>query len=211
MTIGRAAVFAVLTGLVGCHHQSSSTATSTGVPTPVTAVTDSNPVKRVADSSLSTRPRGRFQVDTTLTADQRFLQLMVVRLGEVIDLVHDVEHRMQTGAVHQAMQPLDAKWGEEQLTDYALLHSLFGTDTIPHATERVKRMSDSLSSLPGYPDPRVVYRALAQHNRRTVAIMDRLVPNLTDPTVKRVAEEVRLERIREAEAFEKESNQAPPD
>lgn len=206
MTMRCGTALAAVAALAGCHHQSAPS--TAGIPTPVMTVTDSNPVKRVADSSMNIRQRsGRFAVDTTISADQRFLQLMVVRLGEVIDLVHDVEHRVQTGPVHQAMQPLDAKWGDEQLTDYALLHSLFHADTIPHAAERVKRMADSLSGLPGYPNPRVVYRALAEHNTRTVAIMDRLVPQLRDPTVIRVAETVRQERLREVAAFETESNQ----
>ncbi len=183
---------------------------TTPPPQPIAAVTDSNPVSRIADSLVrrpgaggTVAPSGRrFAVDTTMSPDQRFVQLVAIRLGQGLDLIHDVEHRVQVGDFHAALLPLDNKWGSEQLSAFQMLHSLFGQDSVTIVAQRARRLVDSLGALGGYPAPSMVWKALAEHNRRTVAIFDVLIPQLKTEGVQKLAAALREERMREVSAFE---------
>ena len=189
-----------------CHR---STAAS-GVPSPIAAVgSDSSAVQRAGDSLLA-RTRGtprRFAVDTALPPGERFLRVAIVRLGQLLDLVHDVQHRTRSGSFYDAIGPLSQKWGDEQLTFYALLHSIYRVDTIPGEAERVRRMVDSLSPLPGYPSAGMIYGAFAAHDRRTLEIVNRLAPLIADSSMLRIAHAFQQVRQEEISAFEKESSE----
>lgn len=179
------------------------------VPSPIAAVgSDSSAVQRAGDSLLA-RTRGaprRFRADTTLPPGERFLRVAIVRLGQLLDLVHDVQHRTKNGSFYDAIGPLSRKWGDEQLTFYGLLHSIYRVDTIPGEAERVRRMVDSLSPLPGYPSAGMIYGAFAAHDRRTIEIVNRLVPLITDTSMARIAHAFQQVRQEEISAFEKEGS-----
>ncbi len=184
----------------GCHKATPD------VPAPIAAVGgDSSAVQRAGDSLLA-RTRGaprRFTVDTTLPVGERFLRVAIVRLGQLLDLVHDVQHRTRGGSFYDAIGPLRRKWGDEQLTFYSLLHSIYRVDTIPGEAERVRRMVDSLSPLPGYPSASMIYGAFAAHDQRTLEIVNRLVPMITDTSMLRIAHAFQQVRQEEISAFEK--------
>jgi hypothetical protein len=195
------AVSIVTLSLAACHRRAAS-----DVPAPIAAVGgDSSAVQRASDSLLA-RTRGtprRTPIDTTLPAGQRFLRVAIVRLGQLLDLAHDVQHRTRSGSFYDAVGPLSRKWGDEQLTYYGLLHSIYRVDTIAGEAERVRRMVDSLSPLPGYPNPGMIYGAFAAHDRRTIAIVDRLVPLIADTAMLRIAHAFQQVRQEEISAFEK--------
>jgi hypothetical protein len=196
---------ALLTLTAACHHAPAFT----DVPSPIAAVSsDSSAVQRASDSLLA-RSRGttrRFTVDTTLPSGERFLRVAVVRLGQLLDLVHDVQHRTRVGSFYDAIGPLSQKWGDEQLTFYNLLHSIYRVDTIPGEAERVRRMVDSLGPLPGYPNPAMIYGAFAAHDRRTLEIVGRLVPQIADTSMLRIAHAFQQVRQDEINAFERETS-----
>lgn len=195
-----------LAALMGaCHHSRAAT----DVPAPIAAVgKDSSAVQRAGDSLLA-RTRGtprRFPVDTTLPPGERFLRVAIVRLGQLLDLVHDVQHRTRGGSFYDAIGPLSRKWGDEQLTFYNLLHSIYRVDTIPGEAERVRRMVDSLSPLPGYPSAGMIYGAFAAHDRRTMEIVNRLVPLIADTSMLRIARAFQQVRQEEISAFDRETS-----
>lgn len=202
----RNAPFLLLVSLLACHGRPSPTAAEPAAQPP-SGISDSTPVRRFADS-VARRPASRFVVDTTQSPEQRFLQVVIIRLGQGLDVLHDVEHITKMGSFHAAVRPVDDKWGDEMLSAFVILHSMFALDSVPGEAVRTRRIVDSLRTVASYPSPSVVWKALAEHNRRTLTIFDRLEPRLKDDGIKKLAAVLRAERLREIAAFEAEAARA---
>ncbi len=95
------------------------------------------------------------------------------------------------------------KQADEQKKMIADVQSMYGETVTPMVMPEHKMMNDSLQAKSGADYDRTFYRMVIAHHRAGIKMTDALLPRLTKPGVKQMAEKMKADQQKEIAEFER--------
>lgn len=97
------------------------------------------------------------------------------------------------------------KQADEQKKMIVDVQSMYGETVTPMMMPMHKAMNDSLQAMSGAEYDRAFYRNVIAHHRDGIRMTDGLLPRLTKPEVKQMAEKMKADQQKEIAAFERKA------
>lgn len=135
-------------------------------------------------------------------ADQEFLRKMVDHHEGLIQMMDPALEKASAATAKADAKQVHDKQHEEQERMIGILKSSYDETADPHVMPNNKAMVDDLTnSAAGAAYDRKMYQHLIMHHEEGIAMMNELLPRLTNPDVKRMAEQMKADQQREIEEF----------
>lgn len=194
-TIARAFGTATLLAAVACGGSSDTATTDTAAGAAATpAGGDTSSMAGMDHGSM--RPAAK-------DADQEFLRMMVDHHEGMIQMATAAMTKGSTPTVQGDAHKLHTKQADEQKQMQSMVQASYGETVTPMVMPSNKAMNDSLQAKTGTDYDRTFYANVIAHHREGIKMTDDLLPKLTRPDVKQMAEKMKADQQREITEFER--------
>lgn len=184
---------AALIVIAGCARKDDAATSDT------TTVTGSAPGVAAAPApSSTTRSPAR-------DGDQEFLRHMVDHHEGLIQMATAAMTKATQSATQGDAHNLHTKQADEQKKMIADLQRTYGDSVTPMVMPQHKAMNDSLQALSGQEYDRAFYRNVVAHHREGIKMTDDMLPRLTKPEIRQMAEKMKADQQKEIAAFERKA------
>ena len=136
-------------------------------------------------------------------ADQEFLRMMADHHEGFIQMATAAMTKASTPAVQGDAHKMHTKQADEQKQMVAMDQSMYGEALKPMVMPSNKAMMDELQSKAGADYDRTFYEKVIAHHREGIKMTDDLLPRLTKPEVKQMAEKMKADQAREIAEIER--------
>lgn len=136
-------------------------------------------------------------------ADQEFLRMMADHHEGFIQLATAAMTKASTPAVQGDAHKMHTKQAEEQKQMISMDQAMYGEALKPMVMPSNKAMMDELQSKTGADYDRTFYEKVIAHHREGIKMTDDLLPKLTKPEVKQMAEKMKADQTREIAEIER--------
>ena len=140
--------------------------------------------------------------DTTAGADQEFLRMMTDHHQGLIAMAQQAMERGTTEQVKTDAHQLHQKQDSEQKEMLAMLQRDFGVSHQPSIMPSNQAMADSLSRKSGADYDMTFHMNVIAHHREGIAMIDRFLPQLTNPQLRQMAERMRADQQKDIQEHE---------
>ena len=152
-----------------------------------------------ADAGAASTAAG---ADTTAGADQEFLRMFADHHQGLIAMSQQAMERGSTEQVKAKAHELHQKQDAEQKEMLAMLQRDFGVSHQPSVMPSNQAMADSLSRRSGEDYDMAYNMNVIAHHREGIDMIDRMLPRLSNPQVRQMAERMRAEQQADIQELE---------
>lgn len=138
-------------------------------------------------------------------ADQEFLRMMADHHEGMIQMATAAMTKGSNPTVQGDAHKLHTKQADEQKQMVSMDQSMYGETLTPMLMGSNKSMVDGLSAKTGADYDRAFYQAVVAHHRDGIKMTDDLLPKLTKPEVKQMAEKMKADQQKEITEFERKA------
>lgn len=139
-------------------------------------------------------------------ADNEFLRHMVDHHEGLVQMATAAMTKASKSATQGDAHNLHTKQAAERDSMVALLRSSYNDSHTPTVLEKNRAQNDSLQRLSGAEYDRTFYRLVVDHHREGIAMIESMLPRLTKPDVKAMAEKMKADQQKEVAQFEKKAS-----
>ena len=137
---------------------------------------------------------------TSHTPDQHFLRMVSDHHLGMMAMAHAAMERNDAAEeVRAKARQIDRKQHEEAREMTSMLEREFGDRYEPQVMPNNERMIERVRSADGSAVERTFYETVVEHHQHGLEMMDRELPSLTNPAVRRMAERMKDDQQREIE------------
>lgn len=136
-------------------------------------------------------------------ADQEFLRMMADHHEGFIQMATAAMTKASTPAIQGDAHKMHTKQADEQKQMVAMDQSMYGETLKPMVMPSNKAMMDELQSKTGAEYDRTFYEKVIAHHREGIKMTDDLLPRLTKPDVKQMAERMKADQTKEIAEIER--------
>lgn len=135
-------------------------------------------------------------------ADHEFLRMMVDHHAGLIEMSTAAMTKASLPATQADAHELHTKQDQESKEMIAMVQRDYGETITPQVMPSNRAMNEALQTKSGADYDRTYYGNVIQHHREGIQMTDQLLPRLTKPAVREMAEKMKAEQQREITAFE---------
>lgn len=144
-------------------------------------------------------------MDHTSNPDQQFLRMMSDHHLGILLMAHDAEKKGR--AVKSAAQKIDSAQDAELNKMVAMLETDFNDKYAPKVTPENQVMAEALKQKTGAAYDTTFRQNVIQHHQQALQMVDRFLPKLTRPDLKKMAEKMKADQTREIAEFKRKLGQ----
>ena len=164
-----------------------------------TTTDTSSPVASVgASASGASGPAG----DT----DHEFLRMMSDHHEGMVVMASTAMTKASKSTTQGDAHNLHTKQAAERDSMMAMMRSGYNMSHTPMVMEKNRAQNDSLQRLSGAQYDRTFYRLVVAHHREGIAMIDSMLPRLTKPEVKQMAEKMKADQEKEIAEFQRKGS-----
>lgn len=146
-------------------------------------------------------------MDSATNPDQQFLRMMSDHHQGILLMAHDAVKR-EGVTVKAEAQKIDKAQDEEVSRMVAMLQSDFKDAYTPKVTPENQAMADSLRQKSGAAYDTTFRENVIKHHLAALTMIDRFLPQLTQPALKQMAQKMKDDQTREIAKFKRELGQS---
>jgi uncharacterized protein (DUF305 family) len=193
LTVAAAAVLVA----AGCAKSDEGTTDTAGGTTAAATPTDTG----AAGMDHSTMPG--MNRPPAKDGDHEFLRMMSDHHEGLIQMATAAMTKASTPAAQGDAHKLHTKQAEEQKQMLGMVQTSYGETVTPMVMPSNKAMNDSLQSKTGAEYDRTFYANVVAHHREGIKMIDDMMPKLTKPDVKQMAEKMKADQQKEIAEFQR--------
>ena len=191
--------FAALAAACGKSDQATTDSAAGAAATPSNATPSSSDTTKPMDHSAMAsmnRPPAK-------DADDEFLRMMSDHHEGLIQMASEAMNKSSNTAVQGDAHKLHTKQAEDQKKMVGMAESMYGDKVTPMIMPSNKAMMDSLQAKTGAEYDRAFYSNVIAHHQEGIKMIDDMLPKLTKPDIKQMAERMKSEQQKEIAEFQK--------
>jgi uncharacterized protein (DUF305 family) len=140
--------------------------------------------------------------------DRGFLTMMSDHHEGLVAMAMPAMNKASGAATKTDAHNLHTKQAAERDSMVAMLRTTFSASHTPTVMPKNRAQNDSLQSLSGQAYDRKFYQLVVAHHREGIAMIDSMMPSLTDEKVKQMATKMKADQQREIQEFERKAGGA---
>ena len=192
----KSALAATLVIAVSCAKSDTSATDSAGGDAVPAATTD---------TGMAGMNHGDMGRPAAKDADQEFLRMMADHHEGLIQMATAAMTKGSNATVQGDAHKLHTKQADEQKQMVSMDQSAYGETLTPMVMPSNKAMMDALTAKTGAEYDRTFYQNVIAHHREGIKMTDDLLPKLTKPEVKQMAEKMKADQQKEIAEFERKA------